>query len=44
LRGLRQSREFFATDRSAFDRVKDSIVAKITENEAAGASLAVTTS
>ncbi len=42
LAGLRQSREFVATNRGVFDRAKEAIMAKITENEAARAALAVT--
>jgi limonene 1,2-monooxygenase len=40
--GLRQSQDFVATNRGVFDRAKDAIMAKITENEAARAALAVT--
>src|SRR5436853_656161 len=39
---LRQSQDFVATNRGVFDRAKEAIMAKITENEAAGAALAVT--
>jgi len=42
LAGLRGSREFVATNRGVFDRAKEAIMAKITENEAAVAALAVT--
>ncbi|MGH7109062.1 MAG: LLM class flavin-dependent oxidoreductase, partial [Stellaceae bacterium] len=42
LAGLRASREFVATNRGVFDRAKEAIMAKITENEAARAALAVT--
>jgi limonene 1,2-monooxygenase len=42
LAGLRESREFVATNRGVFDRAKEAIMAKITENEAAVAALAVT--
>src|ERR1700758_655444 len=42
LAGLRQSREFVATNRGVFDRAKEAIMAKITENEAAVAALSVT--
>jgi limonene 1,2-monooxygenase len=42
LRKLRESREFVATNRGVFDRAKEAIMAKITENEAAVAALAVT--
>ncbi|HVY17307.1 MAG TPA: LLM class flavin-dependent oxidoreductase [Rhodopila sp.] len=41
---LRKSREFVANNREYFDRAKDAIMAKITENEAAAAALAVTKS
>src|SRR6476660_1430470 len=40
--GLRQSQHFVATNRGVFDRAKVAIMAKITENEAAVAALAVT--
>ena len=39
---LRTSQEFVATNRGVFDRAKEAIMAKITENEAAVAALAVT--
>ncbi|MGH7094085.1 MAG: hypothetical protein ACREFB_11190, partial [Stellaceae bacterium] len=39
---LRESREFVATNRGVFDRAKEAIMAKISENEAARAALAVT--
>jgi limonene 1,2-monooxygenase len=39
---LRESQHFVATNRGVFDRAKDAIMAKITENEAAVAALAVT--
>jgi limonene 1,2-monooxygenase len=42
LKGLRQSREFVATNRGVFDRAKEAIMAKISENDAAVAALAVT--
>jgi limonene 1,2-monooxygenase len=42
LAGLRASREFVATNRGVFERAKEAIMAKITENEAARAALAVT--
>src|SRR5436305_1018899 len=42
LAGLRQSQHFVATNRGVFDRAKEAIMAKITENEAALAALAVT--
>jgi limonene 1,2-monooxygenase len=44
LRELRQSREFVATNREYFDRAKEAVMAKIVENEAAAAALAVTKS
>ena len=42
LAGLRQSQDFVATNRGVFDRAKEAIMAKITENEAARTALAVT--
>lgn len=42
--GLRKSREFVATNREYFDRARDAVMAKITENEAAAAALTVTKS
>jgi limonene 1,2-monooxygenase len=39
---LRESRDFVATNRGVFDRAKEAIMAKINENEAAVAALAVT--
>ena len=42
LAGLRQSQHFVATNRGVFERAKDAIMAKINENEAAVAALAVT--
>ena len=36
---LRESRDFVATNRGVFDRAKEAIMAKITENEAAVAAL-----
>jgi limonene 1,2-monooxygenase len=39
---LRESRDFVATNRSVFDRAKEAIMAKITENEAAVAALSRT--
>ena len=42
LAGLRGSRDFVATNRGVFDRAKEAIMAKIHENEAAVAALAVT--
>jgi limonene 1,2-monooxygenase len=44
LAGLRKSREFVASNREYFDRAKEAVMAKITENEAASAALAVTRS
>src|SRR6202000_1232102 len=44
LRELRQSREFVATNREYFDRAKEAVMAKIVENDAAAAALAVTKS
>src|SRR5262249_50108981 len=40
--GLRQSQHFVATERAVFDRAKEAIMAKINENDAARAALAVT--
>src|SRR6202008_3813021 len=42
LAGLRDSQHFVATNRGVFDRAKEAIMAKITENEAAVAALSVT--
>src|SRR5579863_3242108 len=42
LAGLRKSREFVASNREYFNRAKEAIMAKIAENEAAVAALAVT--
>src|SRR5205823_8780491 len=42
LAGLRQSQDFVSTNRGVFDRAKEAIMAKITENEAAVAALSVT--
>src|SRR6267143_260040 len=42
LAGLREARDFVATNRGVFDRAKEAIMAKITENDAARAALAVT--
>jgi limonene 1,2-monooxygenase len=42
LAGLRQSQDFVSNNRGVFDRAKEAIMAKITENEAAVAALAVT--
>src|SRR5277367_831360 len=39
---LRESRDFVATNRGVFERAKEAIMAKINENEAAVAALAVT--
>src|SRR5246500_4897986 len=39
--GLRKSREFVASNRQYFERAKEAVMAKITENEAATAALAV---
>jgi limonene 1,2-monooxygenase len=44
LAGLRKSREFVANNREYFDRAKEAVMSKITENEAAAAALAVTKS
>jgi limonene 1,2-monooxygenase len=41
---LRQSREFVATNREYFDRAREAVMAKITENETAAAALKVTKS
>ena len=41
---LRQSREFVATNREYFNRAREAVMAKITENEAAAAALKVTKS
>jgi limonene 1,2-monooxygenase len=42
LAGLRRSQHFVATERAVFDRAKEAIMAKVYENEAAVAALAVT--
>jgi limonene 1,2-monooxygenase len=42
LTGLRRSQHFVATERAVFDRAKEAIMAKVYENEAAVAALAVT--
>ena len=42
LAGLRASQHFVATERGVFDRAKEAIMAKVMENEAAVAALAVT--
>ena len=39
-----KSREFVATNRGYFDRAKEAVMAKINENDAAAAALAVTKS
>ena len=44
LAGLRQSREFVATNRASFNRAREAVMAKITEHEAAAAALAITQS
>jgi limonene 1,2-monooxygenase len=44
LTGLRQSREFVAANREYFDRARDAVMAKITENAAAAEALKVTKS
>jgi len=44
LAGLRTSREFVATNREYFNRAREAVMAKITENEAAAAALKVTKS
>ena len=44
LAGLRQSRDFVANNRASFNRAREAVMAKITENEAAAAALAVTKS
>jgi limonene 1,2-monooxygenase len=44
LAGLRRSREFVSTNREYFNRAREAVMAKITENEAAAAALAVTKS
>ena len=44
LKGLHQSQQFVATSRGVFDRAKEAIMAKILENEAGAAALAVTRS
>ena len=42
--GLRQSREFVVNNREYFNRAREAVMAKITENEAAAAALSVTKS
>ena len=44
LAGLRESREFVVTHRDAFNRARQAVMAKITENAAAAAALKVTKS
>lgn len=44
LAGLRQSREFVATNREYFNRAREAVMSQITQNEAAAAALAVTKS
>jgi limonene 1,2-monooxygenase len=44
LAGLRRSREFVATNREYFDRARDAVMAKITENASAAEALKVTKS
>jgi limonene 1,2-monooxygenase len=44
LAGLRKSREFVVNNRESFNRAREAVMAKITENEAAAAALAVTKS
>ena len=44
LAGLRTSREFVANNREYFNRAREAVMAKITENPAAAAALAVTKS
>ena len=44
LAGLRKSQEFVTNNRAVFDRAREAIMAKINENEAAAAALAVTRS
>jgi limonene 1,2-monooxygenase len=44
LEGLRKSREFVVNNREYFERARDAVMAKITENDAARAALAVTRS
>ena len=41
---LRESREFVVNNREYFNRARQAVMAKITENEAAAAALAVTKS
>jgi len=44
LAGLRKSQDFVTNNRAVFERSREAIMAKITENEAAVAALAVTRS
>jgi limonene 1,2-monooxygenase len=44
LAGLRKSREFVVNNRESFNRAREAVMAKITENEAAAAALVVTKS
>jgi limonene 1,2-monooxygenase len=44
LAGLRKSREFVATNREYFERAREAVMAKILENDAGAAALAVTRS
>jgi len=44
LAGLRKSREFVATNREYFERAREAVMAKITENEAAAVALKMTKS
>jgi limonene 1,2-monooxygenase len=44
LAGLRKSREFVATNREYFERAREAVMAKITENKVAAAALTVTKS
>lgn len=44
LAGLRKSQDFVTNNRAVFDRSREAIMAKIAENEAAVAALAVTRS
>jgi limonene 1,2-monooxygenase len=44
LAGLRKSQDFVANNRAVFDRSREAVMAKIQENDAAAAALAVTKS
>jgi len=44
LAGLRASRQFVATNREYFERAREAVMVKISENEAAAAALKVTKS